>query len=155
MWVYDNETKNLHYYSNDELYHYGRKGMKWGQHIFGKVKNAAVGAGRFAKNTATDIKNKRAAKEEAERKAQRAKITNPKKLTDDELKERIARLQKEKEYKDLLKNTAASKRGHEFVTDIMESIGKNLFTQVGNHYGAEALNKMIGKEVIFANNKKK
>lgn len=24
-----------------ELYHYGRKGMKWGQHIFGKVKAAA------------------------------------------------------------------------------------------------------------------
>ena len=23
---------------NDELYHYGRKGMKWGQHIYSKIK---------------------------------------------------------------------------------------------------------------------
>ena len=26
------------YYSGGELYHYGRKGMKWGKHIFGDFK---------------------------------------------------------------------------------------------------------------------
>ena len=26
----------MQYESSDELYHYGRRGMKWGQHIFGR-----------------------------------------------------------------------------------------------------------------------
>ena len=30
MWSYN-------YTNGDELYHYGRKGMKWGQHIFGRL----------------------------------------------------------------------------------------------------------------------
>ena len=53
----------------------------------------------------------------------------------------------------------------------MESAGKNLLTQVANHYGAKGLNKIINetttekdddgnirtvlKEVVFANNKRK
>jgi hypothetical protein len=37
----------------------------------------------------------------------------------------------------------------------LEKSGESLATQVVNHFGAKALNKMIGEEVIFANNKKK
>lgn len=33
MWTY---KYNYHPYSQDELMHYGRKGMKWGENIFGK-----------------------------------------------------------------------------------------------------------------------
>ena len=143
MWVYDSDT--------NELYHYGRKGMKWGQRIFGKLKS---GAGRL-KTAANNAKAKRAEKKAVKEQKRRAKITNHKRLTDEELTERINRLRKEKEYMDLIKDTDSGKKGKAFVSDILESVGKNLFTQVGNHYGSKALNKIIGEEVIYANNKKK
>lgn len=142
--------------SDYELYHYGVKGMKWG------IRRTAAQLGHLAKagygrtKTAIDIhKAKRSAKKAAKIAAERAKIKNPKKLTDDELRARIKRLELEKQYKELENNTDPNKRGREFMTSVAETVGKNLISQVGNHYGATALNKMIGEEVIFANNKKK
>jgi hypothetical protein len=40
---------------NNELYHYGRKGMKWGQHIFGKGRNNAVSSSVKKRNIARGI----------------------------------------------------------------------------------------------------
>lgn len=139
------------YYNSDELMHYGRKGMKWGQNIFGKVKSGADKAYSFAKK----VDEKRKVKKTEEIKAKRSKITSSRKLTDDELRERIKRLELEKQYVDLRKDTRAISKGETFAASVLESIGKNLITQVGNHYGSKALNKLIGEEVIFANNKKK
>ena len=148
------------YTYQDELYHHGVKGMKWG------IRRTAAQLGHVIKNKAkrgyqtvkraSDIRkaNKRA-EEAAKIARQRAKITNPKRLTTEELNARIKRLQLEKTYKDLMKDTETAKRGKNFVMDVLESSGKNLLTQVGNHYGAKALNKAIGEDVIFANNKKK
>lgn len=33
---------------DDELYHYGRQGMKWGQHVYTMAKNVASRAARSA-----------------------------------------------------------------------------------------------------------
>ena len=164
------------YTYQDELYHYGIKGMKWG------VRRTAAQLGHVIKDKskkgyqtvkkASDIRKASKRAEEAAKIArQRAKITNPKKLTTEELNARIKRLQLEKDYNDLVKNTDRLRKGKEFVSSILESSGKNLFTQVANHYGAKGLNKLINetvketdddgkitevlKEVIFANNKKK
>ena len=140
------------YTYQDELYHYGIKGMKWG------VIRTAEQLGHIVKSAKSlydSNKAKKRAKEEAAIAKKRSKITNPKKLTTEELNARIKRLQLEKTYKDLTKDTETATRGKNFVMDILESSGKNLFTQVTNHYGAKALNKVIGEDVIFANNKRK
>lgn len=164
------------YTYQDELYHYGIKGMKWG------VRRTAAQLGHFIKDKAKKgyqtakraygiHKATKHAEEVAKIARQRAKITNPKKLTTEELNARIKRLQLEKDYNDLVKNTDRLRKGKEFVSSILESSGKNLLTQVANHYGAKGLNKLINetvketgddghitevlKEVIFANNKKK
>ena len=140
------------YTYQDELYHYGKKGMKWG------VIRTAEQLGHIVKSAKSlydSNKAKKRAKEEAAIAKKRSKITNPKKLTTEELNARIKRLQLEKTYKDLMKDTESTTKGKNFVMDILESSGKNLFTQVTNHYGAKALNKVIGEEVIFANNKRK
>lgn len=156
------------YTYQDELYHYGVKGMKWG------VIRTAEQLGHIVKSAKSlydSNKAKKRAKEEAAIAKKRSKITNPKKLTTEELNARIKRLQLEKDYKDLLKQTDSTRKGKEFVSSIMESAGKNLLTQVANHYGAKGLNKIINetttekdddgnirtvlKEVVFANNKRK
>ena len=160
------------YTYQDELYHYGIKGMKWGVirtaeqlghtvksakslYNSNKAKKRAKEEAAIAKKRSKITNPKKRAKEEAAIAKKRSKITNPKKLTTEELNTRIKRLQLEKTYKDLMKDTESTTRGKNFVMDIMESSGKNLFTQVTNHYGAKALNKVIGEDVIFANNKRK
>lgn len=140
------------YTYQDELYHYGIKGMKWG------VIRTAEQLGHIAKSAKSlydSHKAKKRAKKEAAKAKKRSKITNPKKLSTEELNARIKRLQLEKDYNDLVKDTNRTRKGKNFVMDILESSGKNLFTQVVNHYGAKALNEAIGEDVIFANNKKK
>ena len=140
------------YTYQDELYHYGIKGMKWG------VRRTAEQLRHITKSVKSlydSHKAKKRAKEEAATAKKRSKITNPKKLTTEELNARIKRLQLEKDYNDLVKDTDSTRKGKNFVMDILESSGKNLFTQVTNHYGAKALNKVIGEDVIFANNKRK
>ena len=148
------------YTYQDELYHYGIEGMKWGirrtaAQLGHVIKDKAKKGYQAVKKASNIHKANKHAEEAAKIARQRAKITNPKKLTTEELNARIKRLQLEKTYKDLMKDTETAKRGKNFVMDVLETSGKNLLTQVGNHYGAKALNRAIGEDVIFANNKKK
>lgn len=166
MWVYDKDTGELYHY-DDELYHYGRKGMKWGQHIFDKVTATAGRAGRFIGNKiktgARDARNTYRHKRDR-RKFQKELKTLRKKpfksLTDDELKKAIDRLTLEKEYVKLTKETSANQvnRGRKFVVDILESSGKNIGGQLvaylmGTGVNAIAKNK-FGIEGKVVNPKK-
>lgn len=86
-------------HNDQELYHYGRKGMKWGQNIFGKVKSA-YGTVRAKQ------KEKRAVKK-AEKAADKLRKKPINKLTDAELEKRINRLTKEKQVLDLQRNISS------------------------------------------------
>lgn len=136
---------------NNELIHYGVLGMRWGV--------------RKSKPSSHGRKNAKPAKDKAAFEAKKKikenkKSKKPKKisdLSDDELKARIARLELERRYNDLNTAAALSKtsKGKKFAERVLEKSGENLAVQLANHYGAKGLNKLIGEEVIYANNKKK
>lgn len=149
---------------NDELYHHGIKGMKWGirrtPEQLGHVKSSAkktasaVGkaAGDAAKKVASKIseantarKQKKASKKaaEEEQKKRRKPLSE---LSDDELRQRISRLELEKRYRDLQPQQIS--KGESFVTRALKSAGesslKNLAEQALDTAGGEALNAIFG-----------
>lgn len=112
----------MDYYNNqDELYHYGRKGMKWGQNIFGKVKS---GASRVGKK----ISDARQKKKEAKA-AERLRKKPLSELTDAELKQRIERLKLEQSASQMMKNidpnSGNASEGKKFISKFMsKSVGE-------------------------------
>ena len=157
--------------NNDELMHYGRKGMKWGEHIYGQVKTARTNRQR-KKNLAKARKAKAEKYKTAEerKKAINAGKIKPKDMTDDELKDRIERLKSEQRYAELMNDakqaninkgkaflkSAAMGPGKKILFDTTVDIAAQTFKAVGVKKVNEILNKKGFKgEIVFTNNKRK
>lgn len=139
----------------DELYHYGRKGMRWYQHIFGKANNVSVsGSKRNAKKeekeeakAAAKAQKKRLADIEKENNA-RLK-TDPRKMTDEELNNNINRLRNEQAYKDLLvgENVSRGKRAvSEALTNGSKTALQNITQVAATYAGKKAIKSLLGEE---------
>lgn len=151
---------------NNELYHYGRKGMKWYQNIFTVGKKARVNRRRqeaLKKARETKQRNREAAiKRQKDLESGRLPV---KKMTDAELEAKIRRLNLEKQYKELNsgRDSVALKKGKRFadkfsdslIDKIADPVAADLIAQAMKHYGVKAVNKAIGEEATFTNNKRK
>lgn len=132
---------------DEELYHYGIKGMKWGirrtpaqlGHRTGAKKKKTSGIVDAAKKMAANHKQKKTAKVETERrkKLKKKKISE---MSDDELRERIARLELEKRYRDL--TPKQTHRGRDFVISVLENSGRNIATQTTTYAMGTTVNKI-------------
>lgn len=131
------------------LRHYGILGMKWGIRRTPAQLRQVLSPGKTDKRTEPKSDDQKKPKGKASSSGSAEKKTM-KEMTDNELKEKISRLELEKRYKDLSKNSeqAKSKKGQAFVMDVLEKSGKNIATQFTTYMMGAAVNKIIGSEIV-------
>lgn len=154
---------------SDELYHYGRKGQKWGEHIFEKDKSSSGGRtlvrakkslSKNSKKLGSFLMKKRSDRKEIRR---LTKKKNVKKMTNKELDERLNRIKKENEYKREVKNSKPKSKALDALRKITVDPTINIASQAFKSGEAWAANKVIDYvnedrvdkfERVYANNKK-
>lgn len=116
MWSYNKTT---------ELFHYGRKGMKWYQNVFTKDKLKRNVGGAFTRRSLEAAKNLTDAGRTINSALARGKAAkkgfNLDQMSDDELRKRVNRLNMERQYKSLMSEDVG--RGHDRVDRILAIAG--------------------------------
>lgn len=141
-----NETVNntTFEFTGEELYHYGRLGMKWGQHIFGKDTGSTGSRRKLSKREAKKkAKADAKAREEATKKAlsETAKLKSKPldEMTDAELAMVIRRTQLENQYKQL--NPEKESAGKKFINTVFGQIVAPAAIASGERFLKNALDK--------------
>ena len=133
----------------NELYHHGVKGMKWGQHIYGKIKAAKTNK-RSSQNR-EKAREARAAKqaEQAEKEKLirsgnvKQILKNKNKFTNEELQRVKDRLDLEQKISEL--NKSQTSRGQKLVYDILEGASKNIGQQTVAYFMGTGVNKVFAQ----------
>ena len=167
---------------NRTLQHHGILGMKWGVRRYQNKDGSLTSAGKKHRSIGQTIKDyktnkvrkknlekarvarveKKQAAEQRARDLKAGKI-KAKDMTDDELRTKIARLEMEKQYKDLSRDTETLSRGKKFINKFLDSTSDKVADNVLADLAAQALkaglatavNEAAKKEIVYSNNKKK
>lgn len=136
----------------DCLVHYGVLGMKWGVRKQAPSSSGGSSGSSIVKKISKKISEKRekrnkSKKEKQDFKKEKKILKKPiKKLTDSELKTRIARLELEKKYRDLKKQT--SPKAMNLTQDILWQSVKNIGTQAVTYELGTLLNKLANNDIV-------
>lgn len=139
---------------NNELYHYGRKGMKWYQNIFSKDKSSGSSGKSKKAGDSDDDDGSSGGKQSrsnsdsgSSTSSAKPKPKSVKDMSDEELNAAIKRLESEQRYNKLMKDMNPEKehKAKEFVMDVVEKSGKNIATQFVTYSMGVAVNKAFEK----------
>ena len=141
---------------NDELYHTGRKGMKWGQHIYSRLykrsdgsltelgrKRARAYAAKYRKITGHKVRQSQS--DDKTTKVKTAKEKSVSEMSDSELQSRINRLQLEQRYSQLKPKHISS--GKKFIERVLKPAASDASKQLMKEWLVKA-----GREAMGLNN---
>ena len=144
---------------DNELYHHGVKGMKWG--VRKTPVRSSSGATRKRKsNTMSLFKKKKTTRNASVAKSSPTQTKSVKDMSDDELRRKIERVRLEQQYQQLNPKTVS--RGQRIAKRVMNNVivpaAEDLGKQVVKSFMAKGINKVLnleGDSKVYANNKKK
>ena len=116
----------------NELYHFGIKGMKWGVRRYQNKDGSLTAAGKKRYSDSSSAND------------------GIKDLTDQELRDRINRLNLEKQYRDLTTPSGQKQvnKGKQFVTSVLKTSSKNIATQLVTYAMGTAVNKIFKANIV-------
>ena len=144
---------------DNELYHHGVKGMKWG--VRRTPVRSSSGATRKRKsNTLSLFKKKKATRNVSSVNSSPAQTKSIKDMSDDELRKKVERVRLEQQYQEL--DPKSVSRGKRITKRVMDDIivpaAVDIGKQVAKSIMANVTNKVLsleGDNKVYANNKKK
>ena len=144
---------------DNELYHHGVKGMKWG--VRKTPVRSSSGATRKRKsNTLSLFKKKKTTRKVSSANSSPAKTKSIKDMSDDELRKKVERVRLEQQYQQLDPKTVS--RGKRITKRVLDDIivpaAVDIGKQVAKSIMANVTNKVLsleGDNKVYANNKKK
>ena len=136
----------------NELYHFGIKGMRWGVRRYQNPDGSLTNAGkkRLSKGHTSNEENDSSNK---------SKTKTVKEMSDDELRQAITRIQLEQQYKNLSPKTVSN--GKKFVdtvaNDVLKPAAIDIGKQVAKSLMVKGVNSLVKDESlkVYTNNKKK
>lgn len=122
------------------LKHYGILGMKWG------VRRTEAQLARARGKTKSEKEDEASAKKSTDSGGKTSTKKKISEMTDDELRDKIARLNLEKQYKQLFSemNPVPKKKGEEFIKRVIAKSGENIATQATTYLMGVGTNKLLG-----------
>ena len=144
---------------DNELYHHGVKGMKWG--VRKTPVRSSSGATRKQKsNTLSLFKKKKATRNVSSANSSPAQTKSIKDMSDDELRKKIERVRLEQQYQQLNPKTVsmgqriAKRVMNNIIVPAAEDVGKQVVKSIMVNGVNKALS-LEGDSKVYANNKKK
>ena len=144
---------------DNELYHHGVKGMKWG--VRKTPVRSSSGATRKRKsNTLSLFKKKKTTRKVSSANSSPAQTKSIKDMSDDELQKKIERVRLEQQYQELdPKSVSRGKRiAKRVMDDVIVPAAVDIGKQAVKSIMANGVNKVLSLEddnKVYANNKKK
>lgn len=142
---------------DDELMHYGRRGMKWGQNIFGKKKSSSTGKKKkkIGEQTVNAVTKKKkssspssnsSSSSSTKTKTEAPKQKSVKEMSDNELREKINRIRLEQEYAKLnpRKVSAGEAAVNKILNDVVIPSATNAARSALQDYANKKLKEALG-----------